>query len=165
MIHTQKQMMKILCVMLIFASLYGCKDNQESVNSGTDSAAPVEANAVQYETMEVNGRYEDDYVVLNYIPEEFVLTEKNSNKTRTTLIFETENNYFAFAMRNFEATNTFDTQNAEIENLWINGKEAFFSSKENVNILIWSDDDKTFKLTGDISQEEMMKIAENTQKK
>ena len=152
----------MLCVMLVIISLGGCK-KEEVPEVGPDATVPIEVNDVERNYIEVNGKYEDEYVVLNYVPEGYILTEKNSNKRRVTLNFERGSDYFTFGMCGSDTKETFDTENAIVEELWINGNEAVFSFNENVNILVWNSDDKLFNLSSNISQNEMIKIAENAQ--
>ena len=50
------------------------------------------------------------------------------------------------------------------KNTTVNGREAFYSSNDNVNILVWHDEEFVYKLSGKIEENEMVKIAENIKK-
>lgn len=61
----------------------------------------------------------------------------------------------------------FDTENGskKVEKLKIGDCEAFFYSSDNLSTLYWSDGICLFSLSGDISKEEMIKVAESTKEK
>jgi hypothetical protein len=52
-----------------------------------------------------------------------------------------------------------DTEGVETENLIIEGVPALFYTNKEVNTLIWADNSYGYKLFGDISKEEMLKMA------
>ena len=68
-------------------------------------------------------------------------------------------------MSDINGSMTIDTENATIEKIMINEQEAFFSSNSNVNILVWHDGDFSYRLSGTIDKNEMVKIAKSSKKK
>lgn len=54
-----------------------------------------------------------------------------------------------------------DTENAVVENIWINGMEGLLSASERVRILVWHDNMSMYSIDGDITIDEIVKIAEN----
>ena len=113
--------------------------------------------------IETKGYYKDDYVELKYIPQGFILTEHFSVKKQVNLIFTKQDKNFGFGMGAMDGNPTYDTENATITEMTINGNPAVYSTKPNVNILVWTDGENRFKISGNISQKEMIKIAENAQ--
>ena len=75
--------------------------------------------------------------------------------------FANEDNYFSVSVSNKDGLLNIDTENAEVESTSVNGLDAFFSTNNRVNILVWSDNSLKFSIDGTVSKDEIMKIAEN----
>lgn len=107
--------------------------------------------------------YSDEYVRLNYVPFGFEMTEHSKSSKCEIVTFEQDEKYFHFRMSYIESLPSIDTEDAVVENVTISGYEGIFSSKERANMLLWHDDYNIFAISGNISKEEMMKIAKCTQ--
>lgn len=107
--------------------------------------------------------YSDEYVRLNYVPFGFEMTEQSKNSECNMLAFEYGEKYFTFSMETIESQPNIDTEDAVVENVTVNEYEGVFSSKDRVNILLWHNDYNILSICGNISKEEMMKIAKCTQ--
>ncbi len=153
----KKIILSVLCIGLVLTSACEKKEKSKTIDSDP------QAKTAKMVNIETKGYYKDDYVELKYIPKDFILVYKHSNKRRTTLEFIKDNENFGFKMSSVDSNPTYDTENATITEMTINGNPALFSTKPNVNILVWTDGEKQFDLTGNISQTEMIKIAENAQ--
>jgi hypothetical protein len=101
---------------------------------------------------------------LGYIPEGFMLEKKDANNDMGSLVFKGEKYYFIFSMSDIANTLAIDTESASIKKTNINGQDALFSSNNNVNILVWHDEELSFSLSGTIEENEMVRIAENIDK-
>ena len=105
--------------------------------------------------------YEDDYIYLGYIPAGFHLERCTSKQGDCLMNFANEDNYFSVSVSNKDGLLNIDTENAEVESTSVNGLDAFFSTNNRVNILVWSDNSLKFSIDGTVSKDEIMKIAEN----
>lgn len=105
--------------------------------------------------------YADEKISMEYIPEGFVLTER-SNVASLFLNFENGDKYFGLTVDGFDSNHNVDTEDMKVEYLRIRGNEAIYLSKPAVNILLWSDNKNFYIMDGNISKEEMVKIAEQT---
>ena len=80
------------------------------------------------------------------------------------LIFTGKENYFVFSMDDINSKMGIDTENASVKKMTVNGREAFYSSNDNVNILVWHDEESSYTLSGKIEEKEIFRIAENIKK-
>lgn len=103
--------------------------------------------------------YSNDSISLGYIPAGFVLEYDHSSTRDADLRFTNQNTYFSVMSADTDLKNSVDTENAMIENLLVNEKEAVYITKENLNILVWSDDIYSYVIYGNISKDELLKIA------
>ena len=108
--------------------------------------------------------YTSDEISLGYIPEGFKLEKSDVRKTRVYLMFKGEDRYFAFSMNDINGSMGIDTENASVKKIMINGQEAIYSSNDNVNILVWHDENFSYKLSGKIEEKEIVRIAEKIKK-
>lgn len=108
--------------------------------------------------------YKSNEITLGYIPEGFELERRDVNVGGIDLIFTRKENYFVFSMDDINSKMGIDTENASVRKTTVNGREAFYSSNDNVNILVWHDEEFVYKLSGKIEENEMVKIAENIKK-
>lgn len=105
--------------------------------------------------------YADRYIHISYIPDGFKMTE-SSHEVGVGYTFQNNNQYFTLDANNIETAGfNVDTEDMEIENLKIQNNDAIYLTKPRVNILVWSDDDTAYVLCGNISKEDIIKIAEN----
>lgn len=108
--------------------------------------------------------YTSDEISFGYIPEGFKLESSDVNVKSVNLIFKGIESYFVFSMEDINSAISIDTENASVKKNMISGKEAIYSTNNNVNILVWHDEEFSYKLSGTIDEKEMMKIAENIEK-
>lgn len=105
--------------------------------------------------------YSDDDVALNYVPMGFSLKRKDETSLSLFYLFESEDKYFYFETHSLDTDGTMDTENAVVEKTKVNGYDALFVSKNLWNMLIWCDSNAAYSVTGDISREEIEKIAKD----
>jgi len=110
------------------------------------------------------GFYSNDDILFEYIPKGFELTKNLSNESSIYLKFKNDNLYFTLTLNNIDGKSSIDTENGLVQNLNINRCEAFYSTNNNINALIWHNDKFSFKIIGNISKDEIIRIAENIKK-
>lgn len=108
--------------------------------------------------------YSDDDVTLGYIPNGFVLTERESNNSGVTLMFEQDKQYFYLTIHDITVQSNIDTENATVEPIQINGMEGVCITNQNINAVIWHNSEFVFRLEGNVSLEELKKMAKKVEK-
>ncbi len=111
---------------------------------------------------EVEGSYyQIQNIAFNYIPDGFIPEVRQSEPNSIYIRFKKENKYFSFTLQDVNGSLSIDTENAEIKNIIINNQEGILSKNKNVIILLWHKDDSLYMLTGNIDEQEIIKIGEN----
>lgn len=105
--------------------------------------------------------YKFENMTFEYIPKGFYLIESSKAGNSLSLEFKNNNEYFDFYLKSLKSALSIDTENSLVKELEINGKKALYSEKNNSRILVWYDDSNAYVLTGNISENELIKIAEN----
>ena len=108
--------------------------------------------------------YANEIVSLGYIPEGFGIVTNKESSRGLFLEFKNSDKYFCFDLTNINVSASVDTENGTAEKMKINGYEAVFIDNPDTNILIWHDNTYAFDIIGNISKEEIIKIAENVNK-
>lgn len=108
--------------------------------------------------------YKFGEIVLEYVPEGFKLEKNEPRRNHIYLNFEKDQEFFNFRTLDIGGSLSIDTENANVKELTINGREALYSENDNIHILVWHDDETAYILTGNISESEFVKIAENIKK-
>ncbi len=105
----------------------------------------------------------DEYMKLNFIPHGFKCTDYSISIDMHTEYFNFVNgdDWFDISLIGRRGTPSLDTENAELEEIEINGYDAVFISKTTHNAIIWHDENNLFHMAGSISKETMVKIASN----
>ena len=105
--------------------------------------------------------YSADDVNLEYVPNGFNLSESRNSSGKIYLRFENKNLTFSLYIRQLDSTLNVDTENADAKVIKLNGKDAFITEKGDIISIIWNSETKSFALSGNLSEEEIIKIAEN----
>lgn len=100
-------------------------------------------------------------VVLDYIPDGYTITNKTISKQLYSVQYTNKDKYFNVDKSIIPSTFDIDTENVEIKTIYINGNQAFFSSKPNLKILFWIDNNILYELDGNIDEETLINIANN----
>lgn len=109
--------------------------------------------------------YKDEEITLGYVPSGFALTEKEGDRQSFTLLFTSENQYFHILLEGVDSKFSLDTEQSSEEKTTVNGYEATYTANQNINSLIWHNSKYVFTIYGNISKEEIFKIAEKIEKK
>ena len=108
--------------------------------------------------------FETNELSFGYIPFEFMLESSLVIDEVLQVYFINEDLSFRVIVRNITGsvdTVLIDTEDANVRRLQINDFQAFFSTNENVNILVWHDNTHSFQISGNICEESMILIAKN----
>lgn len=95
-----------------------------------------------------------------YIPEGFVFSEKQELPSKTMIVYSRENEHFIISQATSGITRV-DTENAQVvKNILIGDSEALYIEKNNFTYIVWMSGDVCLSVTGKISSDEAVKIAE-----
>jgi len=98
-----------------------------------------------------------------YMPDGFEFVRSMSLDNFLMVEFRNEDLNFRVSIRDIDAGLAIDTEDADIQRITINGHQAFFSTNDNINILVWHDNEYSYRLEGNIEKNQIILIAENIQ--
>lgn len=101
-----------------------------------------------------------------YLPEGFVLVKEDIKSRSESYAFKNGEQYFYIGVDSVTggATSGIDTENSYVEYMTINGWQAVYSEKPEVQILFWADDSYSYCISGNIGRDEIVQIAQNLKK-
>ena len=108
--------------------------------------------------------YSDKEVYLNYVPEGFVLTDRSDNAPFISRTFSKEDKFFEFSIYSADGRLSLDTESGALEKITMHGLKGVTTSSNLVNSVILHDDNLVYCFTGNIAQNEIVKIAQGYQK-
>lgn len=105
----------------------------------------------------------DGKIDCGYVPDGFEIVTESSGDIHYLLIFENENgNSFSISKRRNQAEMGLDNEYAQKSVVQISNAELIIYEKDNGDIrAVWCNANYTYRLDGDISYEEVIRIAEN----
>lgn len=102
-----------------------------------------------------------DYLKLNYIPDDFIMTEKYILKDLYIYSYENGTYYFSVDKHSVNSQFTIDTEDYVYEKIFIDGKEGiFYKADQSENGVIFNNGRFIFIVNGNISKDELIKIAQ-----
>ncbi len=104
--------------------------------------------------------YFDNILEVAYIPEGFTQGERTDDETYVS--FKNGQQYFGIAIKTAGEYQSMAAE--EAEDIQINGNEGKYITAENAETVLWHDEKDTFRITGNLPREEMIKIAESVKK-
>lgn len=117
---------------------------------------------LRYKENDTEGNsYSAEDVNLEYVPSGFKLSESRNNNGKIHLRFENEDLTFSLYIRQIDSTLNVDTEDATAKEIKLNGKDAFLTEKGDIISLLWNNEMNSFTLSGNLSEDEIVKIAEN----
>ena len=119
---------------------------------------------IRYEENQTNSDlYTIGDIIIEYIPDGFNLTGSNNADDYISLEFTNGDNYFDICARNINSNTAInlDTENSTASKIKINGMEALLVEKGGEVSLNWRTNNHSITLTGNLSKDEIIKIAEN----
>lgn len=106
--------------------------------------------------------YSTDYITFDYIPEGFKLDESNVYEENDLYIsFKKDNFNFDLTVYSNDNTLNIDTEDANVRNIKINNCDGIVSEKDDIVIIFWYNDERSYVLSGNFDVDKMYKIAEN----
>lgn len=108
--------------------------------------------------------YSDDNISLNYLPWGFEVKKSAVTSNGIIIYFTNDDLFISVDISKLDGYLNLDTENASIEHGTINGYDAVFMFKDDLNQIIWSDDYNYYYVCGNIPKAEIEKIARNLKK-
>ena len=105
--------------------------------------------------------YRNKKFFARYIPLGFEKINETITASSSNLVFQNEEKWFDFYMNDIDGKLTIDTEGAIVEEIDINGTKAILSVKPDVKILVWSSDNYSLVMSGNIYKETLIKIAKS----
>jgi cell division protein FtsL len=104
--------------------------------------------------------------VISYIPNDFECVRDDTHgEGRIFRMYENEDKHFSISVQPVGGQMAFDTEGAVVSDVEVNGKKGILSDMSETSkkyiLLIWYDDTYCYSINGNISTEEILKIAEN----
>ena len=118
---------------------------------------------IQFNNEEDNKFVSED-ITLDYLPSGFKLSENKINEDIIFLSFTKGVLHFDLVCRSVQSTMRLDTEDADSKNIKINESDAVLSIKNGNVSLIWSDGLYSYSIVGNLTEEEVIKIANNVKK-
>lgn len=100
-------------------------------------------------------------IILNYIPDNFELADVTDVSELYSVRYTNGDKYFDIDKGIVPDSYDVDTENAKTEYIDIKGNKAFLSSKPEVKILFWIENDTLYQVDGNIDEKTIIRIAEN----
>ncbi|MDO5027844.1 MAG: DUF4367 domain-containing protein [Bacillota bacterium] len=171
----EKVLKRVAVFFLVFASIFGvfmatnsqAKDKLYSwivEDFGLYSSFTAEKPVIDEETLKV------DDLKINYIPEGYELVK--TLKGEINIVYQYQNidedeDFFIVHFRKLlenSSASLFDTEDTELMEININGREVYFWQKKDISTVLWQQNSVECNVYGTISREEIIKIAENISK-
>lgn len=111
----------------------------------------------------IGGTYSTDSVTLGYIPDGMELTESSKGEHSEIIMFQKEEKVFQLRISQARMSSVADKENSSEETITIWNKEAHLQERAGQTSILWSIEDCSYMLVGNIGREELIKIAENIQ--
>lgn len=100
-------------------------------------------------------------IQFNYIPSGFSLERNRKSNSSIFMLFENEDKNFVVTCHTDAGLVHLDTENAEVRNIVINGKECIFIEKNNSIRVYWTTSRLAFLVSGNLEESEIIEIIKN----
>lgn len=94
-----------------------------------------------------------------YVPNGFALLESEKDIISTYFYYQNETKYFSFEQNIKSVVTNINSELSEVEIIDVNGYDGYCLEFENEITFIWTTDEYTFRIIGDIGKDEAVKIA------
>lgn len=102
---------------------------------------------------------------ITYVPEGYIEDEHVDMDEMSLTIFRKDDKILSISSASLGANYIVDTEDAQVQNVYINGNKGILSSKDETTILFWNQDNRTFTITSTVDQDEIIKIANGIKNK
>ena len=104
----------------------------------------------------------DSYYAPEYIPEGYTYSNsENFGEIKIIFYSDTADKKIQFSQTPVSPEYQIDTEDAVVSEVIINAEKGILAQKEGLLTLIWTTDDKTFHIIGEIERDEIIKIAKS----
>ncbi len=119
---------------------------------------------IRYDTAEpVGDTYSTADVTLGYVPAGMEMVESSRGNESVSLMFQKNEAYFQLRIIKKRAVSNLDNENGSSEKIQVQGADAFIQDRGDDISLRWYANECSFILFGNLSKDELVKIAENIQ--
>lgn len=109
--------------------------------------------------------YETDTLLIGYIPDRFTLTKNSKTDALLYLNFDNGANQIRITVVSSDTTTNIDTEDAVYEEMLINDNKALYAEKNGQRIVVICTYENVITIQGDISKDEIIKVAQNLKNK
>ena len=119
------------------------------------------------ESQTENNSYTLENIILEYIPNGLTFEKTVTNSGIFNILFTNEDKtrYFQIDCDLIDSMLSIDSEDATMSEMLINGQIAHFSFMDKYKIIVWNFEEYNYTLSGNLEENELIKIAENVKKK
>lgn len=155
---------KTIKILLIAAILLGLATTVFAIPASREFIIQKFSNHSEYNVLDTENAEEVESLKLNYIPEGFVKTEEYNSENYFIAVYDNLDEYFSVKKYTIDTNVNYDTEKSNYEIIKINGIDAvFYKSDNNLGGIIFNNSKYLFVVNGNISKEELVKIAQNVE--
>lgn len=116
-----------------------------------------------YDVVDTSGIKNIDNLKIGYIPDGFELTSKYDSGVQFFYIYQNGNEWINVFKAHIDTNVTYDTEYYNEEKIITSSFEGIYYEDNNLNFsgIIWNNGNFIFRIEGNISKEELIKIAKN----
>lgn len=100
-------------------------------------------------------------VIITYVPAGYEIFNIVDNESALSITYSNSNQFIHFERYSGSAKITLDGEGVEFKKIMIGGKEGYISSKNEMNTVIINDEYYGYKLSSEISMDELVKMMES----
>ena len=101
------------------------------------------------------------YYYPEYIPKGYELVSAVGESLKNSVYKDSKENELFFIQTLLSTKTRFDTEGAIVEDVIVSGLEGVYVEKDERKILLWHDDEMVFQIIGQITKQELLKMAES----
>jgi len=120
---------------------------------------------IEFREEEAPDTFESDELYLGYIPDGFRFKSSTVGDDLLSVIFVNDDLWFRINIRDITDTMAIDTEDANVRRLKVDCNDAFLSTMEDMNVLVWHDNINAYEVSGNIDENILIKIAEGLEVK
>lgn len=163
-VQKQKLSKKMIKILLIAAIVLGLATTVFAIPASREFIIQKFSNHSEYNVLDTENAEEVESLKLNYIPEGFVKTEEYNSENYFIAVYDNLDEYFSVKKYTIDTNVNYDTEKSNYEIIKINGIDAvFYKSDNNLGGIIFNNSKYLFVVNGNISKEELVKIAQNVE--
>ena len=153
----------ILCISL-FATVFSVEALREPfVKFIVETYNKFTSIFIEEENINLDDDFRFEIITPEFIPDDFKSNSPSTTETGYMCMYiDSKGNYFVYTQDLYDGwQTTIDTENITYEKLYINSLEAIYYENKGLNCIVFSNDYYTFNISGYISKETIIQIAES----